>query len=577
MKNDNVIAPKMFRINPSKTSRKDKFMPINKVRASVGTISIIVSQSYVITKKGVNSKFNGLSSTGVDNTAKTRRLQPRINTKNDRVHSLSKSSCIKNKEVEVEEHHRNLLLYKNKKHMSSECNNVKLAIRNDKYEVVCAMWSNERLASPKPSKPRSCLRWSPTRRIFDFKGKIIATNKSECQYDCSNGDNACISNPKEPTKPFPNSTSFLGRSSTSCEANWRCRGHIMEIDGVKVGCAISFEQINSFEISDKTAIDTACYTQNRSNTHRRFDKSPYELINGKKPDISFLNVFGALCYPKNDREDIGKLGAKGDIGFFIGYSVDSCAYRDYNRRTKKIMETMNAARMEAIRIFLAYDAHKSFIVFQMDVKTAFLHGTLKEDVYVCQPKGFINADHPSHVYKLKKALYGLKQTPRAWYDKLSTFLLHNHFFKGTTDPTLFIRRLDDDILVVQVYVDDIIFGSTNPRSNIVHATYLCARYQAKPTKKHLKEAKRIFRYLQGTINMGLWYTKDSGCELTEFSNVDYAGYKDTLKSTSGGAQFLGEKLVSWSSKKQDYTTLTITEAEYVSLSACCAQVISMRT
>ncbi|GJS67431.1 putative ribonuclease H-like domain-containing protein [Tanacetum coccineum] len=139
------------------------------------------------------------------------------------------------------------------------------------------------------------------------------------------------------------------------------------------------------------------------------------------------------------------------------------------------------ARMEAIRIFLAYAAHKSFTVLQMDVKTAFLHGTLKEDVYVSQPEGFIDADYPSHGYKLKKALYGLKQAPRAWYDELSTFLLHNHFFKGTIDPTLFIRRFDDDILVVQ----------------------------------------------------------DSGFELTGFLDADYAGCKDTFKSTSGGAQFLG--------------------------------------
>nr|GFC62692.1 retrovirus-related Pol polyprotein from transposon TNT 1-94 [Tanacetum cinerariifolium] len=102
-------------------------------------------------------------------------------------------------------------------------------------------------------------------------------------------------------------------------------------------------------------------------------------------------------------------------------------------------------RMEAIRIFLAYVAHKSFTVFQIDVKTAFFHGSLKEDVYVCQPEGFINTDHPSHVFKLKKALYGLKQAPRTWYDELSTFLLQNHFFKGTTDPTLFIRRFVDDI------------------------------------------------------------------------------------------------------------------------------------
>nr|GFA04490.1 retrovirus-related Pol polyprotein from transposon TNT 1-94 [Tanacetum cinerariifolium] len=198
------------------------------------------------------------------------------------------------------------------------------------------------------------------------------------------------------------------------------------------------------------------------------------------------------------------------------------------------------ARMEAIRIFLAYAAHKSFTVFQMDVKTAFLHGSLKEDVYVCQPEGFIDADHPSHVYKLKKALYELKQAPRAWYDELSKFLLQNHFFKGTIDPMLFIRRFQDDILV------------------------------AKPTEKHLKEVKRIFRYLRGTVNTGLWYMKDSGFELTGFSDADYAGCKDTFKSTSGGAQFLGEKLVSWFSEKQDYTVLSTAEAEYVSLSACYA-------
>ncbi|GKD13631.1 retrovirus-related pol polyprotein from transposon TNT 1-94 [Tanacetum coccineum] len=89
------------------------------------------------------------------------------------------------------------------------------------------------------------------------------------------------------------------------------------------------------------AIATACYTQNRSIIHRRFNKTPYELINGRKPDISFLHVFGALCYPKNDCVDIRKLGAKGDIGFFIGYSATSCAYKVYNQQTKKIMETMN--------------------------------------------------------------------------------------------------------------------------------------------------------------------------------------------------------------------------------------------
>ncbi|GJR31531.1 retrovirus-related pol polyprotein from transposon TNT 1-94 [Tanacetum coccineum] len=100
--------------------------------------------------------------------------------------------------------------------------------------------------------------------------------------------------------------------------------------------------------SPAEAIATACYTQNRSIIHRRFNKTPYELINGRKLDISFLHVFGAICYPKNDRKDIGKLGAKGDIGFFIGYSADSCAYRVYNQRTKKIMETMNVTLDELL-------------------------------------------------------------------------------------------------------------------------------------------------------------------------------------------------------------------------------------
>nr|GEX38788.1 copia protein [Tanacetum cinerariifolium] len=118
---------------------------------------------------------------------------------------------------------------------------------------------------------------------------------------------------------------------------------------------------------------------------------------------------------------------------------------------------------------------------------------------------------------------------------------------------------------------------TSSRPNIVHATCLCARYQAKPTEKHLKEVKRIFRYLRGTVNTSLWYTKDSGFELTGFSDADYAGCKDSFRSTSGGTQFLGEKLVSWSLKKQDCTALSTAEAEYVSLSACCAQVFWMQT
>ena len=106
---------------------------------------------------------------------------------------------------------------------------------------------------------------------------------------------------------------------------------------------------------------------------------------------------------------------------------------------------------------------------------------------------------------------------------------------------------------------------------------MCSRYQSKPTERHLNEAKRILRYIKGTINMGLWYPKDSGFDLIAFSDADHAGCVDTRKSTSGGVQFLGDKLVSWQSKKQDCTSLSSTEAEYVAMSACCAQVIYMRS
>ncbi|GJT35058.1 retrovirus-related pol polyprotein from transposon TNT 1-94 [Tanacetum coccineum] len=282
----------------------------------------------------------------------------------------------------------------------------------------------------------------------------------------------------------------------------------------------------------------------------------------------------------------------------------------------------------------------------MDVKKAIFNGPLKEEVYVAQPEGFVDPDHPEKVYLLRKALYGLKQAPRAWYDELSNFLMSKGFSKGTIDPTLFKIKYGEDILLVQIYVDDIIFGSTNPkyskrfeklmhsrfemslmgemkfflglqihqspkgifinqakyaleilkkhnmdncsnlgslmyltssRPDLVQAVCYCARYQARPTQKHLKEVKRIFKYLKGTINMGLWYPKDSGFELTAFSDADHAGCLDTRKSTSGGIQFLGDKLVSWMSKKQNCTAMSSAEAEYVALSASCAQVMWMRT
>ncbi|GKC63085.1 retrovirus-related pol polyprotein from transposon TNT 1-94 [Tanacetum coccineum] len=233
------------------------------------------------------------------------------------------------------------------------------------------------------------------------------------------------------------------------------------------------------------------------------------------------------------------------------------------------------AQLEAVRLFVAYAAHKSFPIYQMDVKTAFLNGPLKEEVYVNQPDGFVDPYHPDKVFRLKKALYGLKQAPRAWYDELSNFLVSKGFSKAkyaqeilkkhgmtscdSVGTPMATKPLDADLSGTPVdqtkyrsMVGALMYLTTS-RPDIVHATCYCARYQARPTEKHLREVKRIFRYLKNTINMGLWYLKDTDFNLTAFSDSDHAGCLDTRKSTSGA------------------------EAEYVSLSVCCAQVLWLRT
>ncbi|GJX57349.1 retrovirus-related pol polyprotein from transposon TNT 1-94 [Tanacetum coccineum] len=463
--NDKVISPGMFRINPLRTRGKKILCLKNQLKQEV------------------------------DITTKSRRLQPRSNIKNDRVPSAVKSSRIKNKEVEVEDHPRNLLFSKNKKHMSSECNNIKLAIWNDKFEIVCAMWSKERLASPKPSKPRMHLRCSPTGKRFDIKRKIIASSES-------NGEHACTPNPQEPTiKQFPNSTFFLGSSwepfalavcDSYLEVAFRrniC--FVRNLEGVDLFKRNRTTNLYTINLHDIASASPICLMARATSTkswlwHQRLSYLNFDTINdlarndlvtdlpkfkyhkehlcpsceqGKSKRASYppkpvpnskqrLHLFHmdlcgsmriasingkqyvlvivddysryiwvvflrlkdeaqeeiktfpkritvllqahviivrtdmaqnsktkcfknilrvlasltkhllsvplnkmelwnegtarlALCYPKNDSEDNGKLGAKGDIGFFIGYSDNSCAFRVYNQRTKKIMETMN--------------------------------------------------------------------------------------------------------------------------------------------------------------------------------------------------------------------------------------------
>nr|GEV60335.1 uncharacterized mitochondrial protein AtMg00810-like [Tanacetum cinerariifolium] len=210
------------------------------------------------------------------------------------------------------------------------------------------------------------------------------------------------------------------------------------------------------------------------------------------------------------------------------------------------------ARLEAVRLFVAYAAHKSFPIFQMDVKTTFLNGPLKEEVYVNQPDRFVDPYHPDQVYRLKKALYRLKQAPRACIGTPMDTKHLDAYLSGTPVDQTKYRSMVEALMYI-----------TTSRPDIVYATCYCARYQPKPTEKHLTAVKRIFRYLKNTISIGLWYSKDTGFELTAFSDSDHAGCLDLRKSTSGGIQFLGgDKLVSWSSEKQDYASMSSAESEF---------------
>nr|GFA12708.1 hypothetical protein [Tanacetum cinerariifolium] len=290
------------------------------------------------------------------------------------------------------------------------------------------------------------------------------------------------------------------------------------------------------------------------------------------------------------------------------------------------------ARIEAIRLFLAYASFMGFLVYQMDVKSTFLYGTIEEEVYVCQPPGFKDPENLDKVYKVVKALYGLHQAPRAWYETLATYLLENRFQRGTINQTLFIKKQQKDILLVQIYVDDIIFCAINKAScqsfeklmkdnfqmsSMGELTFFLGlqvkqkinrifisqdKYVAKILKKfRLSEGKsastpidaekpllkdsdgedvdvHTYRSMIGSLmyltssRPDIMFT-DSPFDLVTYSDSDYAGASLDRKSTTGGCQFLGCRLISWQCKKQTVVATSSTEAEYVAAASGCAQVL----
>lgn len=330
------------------------------------------------------------------------------------------------------------------------------------------------------------------------------------------------------------------------------------------------------------------------------------------------------------------------------------------------------ARIEVVRLFLAFATHKNYKVYQMDVKCAFLNGDLEEEVYIEQRDGFSLTKNKDMVCRLRKALYGLKQAPRAQYARLDKYLLKIGFSKGNVDSNLSYKVTNDEILVIEVFVDDIIFGGedslcknfsiemqkefevsnigevkfflgfqisqtdkgillsqskhlkellkkfgmensklvsihmttndklslrdestlvnptryksmiggllylTQTRPDIMNAVCIVSRFQSNPRENHESVVKRIFRYLQGTTNLGLWYPRDENFELCAYIDANWVGDVDDRKSTISGAFFLDNRLISWLSKKQSCTSLSIAESEYVAAATNCTQVLWLK-
>ncbi|GJU35903.1 retrovirus-related pol polyprotein from transposon TNT 1-94 [Tanacetum coccineum] len=354
------------------------------------------------------------------------------------------------------------------------------------------------------------------------------------------------------------------------------------------------------------AITTVCYTQNRSIIRRHHGKTPYELLHDRKPNLSYLHVFGALCYPNNDSENLGKLQAKADIGIFIGYAPKKKAYRNYNRRTKKIIETIyvdfdeltamaseqlgsgpglqcmtlatsssglvpNPIPQQPFPVAAApraVDLADSLVSTSIDQDApstnSTSHGSSSNERPIHTPfksLGRWTKDHPVaniivqdvddgenvilfRITNFSKSQRHLPNQSKYAYEIIKKYGMLT--IDSVDTPMVEKSKLDEDLegkpVDATLYYDMIrsLMYLTSSRPNHIYAVCLCARYQAKPTEKHLNAIKRIFRYLKGTIN-------------------------------------LGDKLVSWSSKKQKSTAISSTEVEYISLSGCCAQILWMRS
>ncbi|GJV09897.1 retrovirus-related pol polyprotein from transposon TNT 1-94 [Tanacetum coccineum] len=429
------------------------------------------------------------------------------------------------------------------------------------------------------------------------------------------------------------------------------------------------------------AVDTSTYIINRVSIRRILGKTPYELLRGRKPNLNYFRVFGSKCFILNTRDYLTKFDPKSYEGVFLGYSQNSKAYIILNKQTMKVEESLNVTFDETPPPPKTPPLEDDELVEEeaIEVSKTKPIGNDLEDISLENNQMANIKESKSHplenviVLRLKKALYGLKQAPKAWYDRLKAFLIKHDYTMGMVDNTLFTKKKDPNLIIVQIYVDDIIFGSTcqemcddfakimhdefemsmmgelnfflglqikqledgiffnqskyikemlkkfrledskpmktpistetkltkdvegesvdntkyrgmigsllyltASRPDIMFSVCLCARFQEDPKTSHLEAVKRIFRYVKGTMHLGLWYPKGSGIETIVYADSDHAGDYVDRKSTSGICTFMGCCLTSWFSKKQTALAISTTEAEYVSAEKACQQALWMK-
>nr|GEW02418.1 retrovirus-related Pol polyprotein from transposon TNT 1-94 [Tanacetum cinerariifolium] len=322
-------------------------------------------------------------------------------------------------------------------------------------------------------------------------------------------------------------------------------------------------------IRQAEAVATACYTQNQSFIHTRHNKTPYELVHNKKHDLSFFRVFGALCYPTNDSKDLRKLQPTPDIGIFVGYAPIRKGYRIYNKRTRRLKKTIHVQFDELTELMALVHLSTGFVPIFL-TPGQITKSTPMEDNYVTPVDNnpFINVFSPKPSSDASSS-WDVSSAELTYVSQT----LHHLVWELVPQPDcvmiialkwIYKVKLDeyDDVLKNRLgwWPRDI-----NKRRELILRNHLHQLHLSRPFAS------------SSLTSPDLWYSKDTAMALTAYADADHAGCQDTRRSTSGSAQFLGDKLVSWSFKKQKSTAISITEAEYISMSGCCAQILWMRS